>query len=55
VTEIPKNGHPRARLSVDLPSGTLTALKVHAAQRETTIREVVTSLVQKAINQGKQP
>lgn len=41
------------RLTVDLPSGTLTALKVHAAQHEMTIREVVTTLVQKAIKQGK--
>lgn len=45
MSEIPKSGHPRERLSVDLPSGTLTALKVYAAQRETTIREVVTSLL----------
>jgi hypothetical protein len=49
VTKRLKNGHPRERLSVDLPTGTLTALKVHAAHHEMTIREVVTTLVQKAI------
>lgn len=38
-----------ARLSVDMPRETLTALKVHAAARETTIRAVVTSLVRKEI------
>lgn len=37
------------RLTVDLPSGTLTALKIHAARRETTIRAVVTSLIQREI------
>lgn len=37
------------RLTVDLPAGILTALKIHVAQRETTIREVVTGLVQKEI------
>ncbi|MBB3743510.1 hypothetical protein FHX10_003009 [Rhizobium sp. BK591] len=53
MTEIPKNGHPRERLSVDLPSGTLTALKIHAARQETTIREVVTDLIKKElINKG---
>jgi hypothetical protein len=42
------------RLTVDLPAGTLTALKVHVAQRETTIREVVTNLVQNEIErEGK--
>lgn len=35
-----------SRLTVDLPSGTLTALKIHVARRETTIRAVVTSLIQ---------
>ncbi len=39
------------RLTVDLPTGTLTALKIHVAQRETTIREVVTNLVQNEIFQ----
>lgn len=39
------------RLTVDLPPGTLTALKIHVAQRETTIREVVTALVKKEISQ----
>ena len=37
------------RLTVDLPAGTLAALKIHVAQRETTIREVVTSLLIKEI------
>ncbi|TBA44972.1 hypothetical protein ELH62_22510 [Rhizobium ruizarguesonis] len=39
------------RLTVDLPTGTLVALKIHAAQRETTIREVVTRLVLTALNE----
>lgn len=37
------------RLTVNLPAGTLTALKIHVAQRETTIREVVTDLIERAI------
>ena len=37
------------RLTVDLPAGTLTALKIHVARRETTIRAVVTALIQKEI------
>lgn len=46
----PRDQRSRAeRLTVDLPAGTLTALKIHVAQRETTIREVVTGLVQKEI------
>ncbi len=41
------------RLTVDLPSATLTALKVHVAQHKTTIREVVTDLIEREIiNQG---
>ena len=44
------------RLTVDLPAGTLTALKIHAAQRETTIREVVTDLIEREIiNEGTHP
>jgi len=39
------------RLTVELPPGTLTALKIHVAQRETTIRALVTSLVQTALNE----
>lgn len=39
------------RLTVDLPAGTLAALKIHVANRETTIREVVTRLVRKEIGQ----
>jgi len=38
------------RLTVDLPSGTLMALKIHVARRETTIRAVVTSLIQREIS-----
>ncbi len=37
------------RLTVDLPAGTLAALKILVAQRETTIREVVSSLLIKEI------
>lgn len=47
----PKNPHSRERLTVDLPPGALTALKIHAAQRESTIRAVVKDLVQTAINE----
>ncbi|WP_153511161.1 hypothetical protein [Rhizobium rhizogenes] len=44
------------RLTVNLPPGTLAALKIHAVQRETTIREVVTILVQTVLEQkGKRP
>lgn len=44
------------RLTVDLPAGTLTALKIHVAQRETTIREVVTHLIkQEIIKEGTHP
>lgn len=47
-----REGRSRAeRLTVELPTGTLTALKIHAAQRETTIRAFVTSLLQKALTQ----
>lgn len=44
-----KNTSRGKRLTVDLPSGTLAALKIYVAQRETTIREVVTSLLIKEI------
>lgn len=37
------------RLTVDLSTGTLVALKTLVAQREMTIREVVTSVLIKAI------
>ena len=47
-----RDGRSRAeRLTVELPAGTLTALKIHAAQRETTIRALVTGLVQNALEQ----
>lgn len=51
MIEIHETKHPRERLTVDLPSGTLTALKVHAAQRELTIREVVVTLLQKTLKE----
>jgi hypothetical protein len=38
------------RLTVDVPPGTLTALKIHAALHNTTIREVITGLVHQALN-----
>lgn len=34
------------RLTVDLPAGTRMALKIHAARNQTTIRELIVSLVQ---------
>jgi len=37
------------RLTVDLPTGTLTALKIHAAEKQTTIRDVVTALIKEEI------
>lgn len=47
-----REGRSRAeRLTVELPTGTLTALKIHAAQRETTIRALVTGLVQVALKE----
>jgi len=45
----PPRRYRSERLTVELPAGTLTALKIHVAQREVTIREVVTRLVQDAI------
>ncbi|MBB2828169.1 UNVERIFIED_ORG: hypothetical protein GGI63_004637 [Rhizobium esperanzae] len=49
---LPRERRSRAeRLTVSLPKGTLTALKIHAAQREMTIRDIVTRLVQTAINE----
>lgn len=42
-----------SRLTVDIPKTTLTALKIHAAQHDTTIREVVTDLIEREIiNEG---
>lgn len=38
-----------ARLSVTLPRDTLMQLKIHAAQNETTIRDLVTDLVTKKV------
>jgi len=47
-----RDGRSRAeRLTVELPTGTLTALKIHAAERETTIRALVTDLVQTALKE----
>ncbi|MGR9423633.1 hypothetical protein [Rhizobium leguminosarum] len=37
------------RLTIDVPGDVLTALKIHAARHETTIRELVTSLIERAI------
>lgn len=51
MTGVSKREHPKERLTVDLPTGTLAALKIHVAQRETTIREVVTMLIKKEIEQ----
>lgn len=39
------------RLTVELPTGTLTALKVHVAQRETTIRAFVTDLLKTVLKE----
>ncbi len=38
-----------ARLSVSMPRDTLMRLKIHAAQQETTIRDIVTDLITKKI------
>lgn len=50
-----KNAHPRdrrsyvSRLTVVLPSETMTALKIHAAARRMTIREIITDMVRKEL------
>lgn len=45
-----------SRLTVSIPKDTLTALKIHAAQRDTTIRKVVTDLIEREItNEGTHP
>lgn len=49
TTTQPRRERRADRLTVDMPPGTLAALKVHVAQRETTIREVVTNLVKMEI------
>ncbi|MET4687669.1 hypothetical protein [Sinorhizobium fredii] len=50
----PREGRSHvSRLTINIPKGTLTALKIHVAQRETTIREIVTDLIEKEI--GKTP
>ena len=47
-----REGRSRAeRLTVELPTGTMTTLKIHVAQRETTIRALVTDLLQTALEQ----
>lgn len=47
-----RDGRSRAeRLTVELPAGTLTALKVHVAQRETTIRAFVTDLLKTVLKE----
>lgn len=40
-----RRSHAR-RLTVDLPAETFAALKIHVAQNETTIRAIVTALIQ---------
>jgi hypothetical protein len=50
-----RNAHPRdrrsyaSRLTVVLPVETMTALKIHAAARRMTIREIITQLVRKEL------
>lgn len=39
-----------SRLTLNIPKATLTALKIHVAQRQTTIREIVTDLIEKEIS-----
>lgn len=51
TTTQPRQQRRADRLTVDLPTGTLAALKVHVAQRGRTIREVVTALVKSEISQ----
>lgn len=46
-----RRSHVR-RLTVDLPKGTFSALKIHAIQRETTIREFVTDLIERAVSKA---
>jgi hypothetical protein len=41
-----------SRLTVELTQETMTALKIHAATRQKTIREVVTDLVRKEVEGG---
>lgn len=40
-----QRSHAR-RLTVDLPAETFAALKIHVARNETTIRAIVTALIQ---------
>ncbi len=47
----PRRERRADRLTVDMPPGTLAALKVHVAQRGRTIRELVTALVKSEISQ----
>ncbi|WP_331373411.1 hypothetical protein [Sinorhizobium chiapasense] len=42
-----------SRLTVTIPKGTLTALKVHVARRDTTIREMVTGLIEREIDKER--
>ncbi len=45
-----REGRSRAsRLTVTIPKDTLTALKIHAAQHETTIRGIVIDLIENEI------
>lgn len=47
-----RRGANIARLSVTLPRKTLVQLKIHAAQHETTIRDIVTNLIIKQIEKA---
>ena len=40
-----RRSHAR-RLTVDLPAETFAALKIHVARNETTIRAIITALIQ---------
>lgn len=47
-----REGRSRAeRLTVELPKGTMATLKIHVAQRETTIRAFVTDLIKTVLKE----
>lgn len=39
------------KMTVEMPIAVLTELKIHAARRQTTVREIVVALVKKEIGQ----
>lgn len=39
------------KMTVEMPTSVLTELKIHAARRQTTVREIVVALVKKEIGQ----